>query len=293
MHTKSAPIPGFIALSDQILVQEARDDAERPADHPDAVLIYGWGDCLPKHVAKYADGYRELFPYSTQIVILAPISKAFFSDLPTRTASMQPVLKALDGVKAAIGRTPTVLVHAMSNTGGTNYASTLNAFKLRYDEPLPHQLLVLDSTPGSPNLSWANLKRWSRAMTLGTAAWFPWPFFVTQGIWASTLLVTIAYGWMMGTEAPAAFSMRAIDDGTFEDQSSRRLYLYSKEDDLIFFQDIESYRAAATQNGVKTDAEVFEGSGHVGHMRTFPEKYWNAIQESWERAVGDAKDTKQ
>ncbi|KAF7542487.1 hypothetical protein G7Z17_g11532 [Cylindrodendrum hubeiense] len=285
MAKKGPSIPGFVAVSDQILVQETQNDAERPANHPDAVLIFGWGDCLPKHVAKYADGYRELFPHSKQIVILAPISKAFFTDLQSRSDSMLPILKVLDSMKASSGRTPTILAHAMSNTGGTNYASTLNAFKLKYNEPLPHQLLVLDSTPGSPYMTWANLKRWSRAMTLGTAAWFPWPFFITQSIWAMVLCANIAVGWVTGREAPAVFSIRAIDDETFESKSARRLFLYGKGDDLITWDDIESYRALATKKGYKTDGEMFEGSGHVGHMRMFPDKYWNAIQESWDQAI--------
>lgn len=44
---------------------------------------------------------------------------------------------------------------------------------------LPHQLLIMDSTPGSSDLSWGNVTRWSRAMALGAAAWFPWSFAVT------------------------------------------------------------------------------------------------------------------
>ncbi|KAH8685302.1 hypothetical protein BGZ61DRAFT_455253 [Ilyonectria robusta] len=289
MAKKAPSIPGFVAVSDQILVQETQNDAERPADHPDAILIFGWGDCLPKHVAKYADGYAELFPHSTQVVILAPISKAFFTDLQQRSDSMMPVLKVLDSLKASTGRTPTVLAHAMSNTGGTNYASTLNAFKQTYEEPLPHQLLVLDSTPGSPYMNWENLKRWSKAMTLGTAAYFPWPFAVTQSIWGLVLCLNIAFGWATGREAPAVFSIRAIDDETFETKDARRLFLYSKEDDLIFWHDIEAYRAVATQKGYQTDAEMFEGTGHVGHMRVFPEKYWKAIQDSWGRAIAAEK----
>ncbi|KPM35868.1 hypothetical protein AK830_g10703 [Neonectria ditissima] len=293
MGKKLPSIPGFVAVSDQILVQDNKDESQRPLDHPQVILIFGWGDCLPKHVAKYSEGYRELFPHSTQIVILAPIAKVFFTDLQQRSDQMTPVLKALDALtSAADGETPTILAHAMSDTGGTNYASTLNAFRLRHNEPLPHQLLVLDSTPGSPFMTWQNLKRWSRAMTLGTAAYFPWPFVVTQAIWGLTLLLSICAWWLTGREPPAVFSIRAIDDATFETKSARRLYLYSQEDDLIPWEDIESYRAQATEKGYETDAEMFEGTGHVGHMRMFPDKYWGAIQTSWRRAIQETTETR-
>ncbi|GAB0132187.1 hypothetical protein EsDP_00000630 [Epichloe bromicola] len=67
----------------------------------------------------------------------------------------------------------------MSNTGAVNYATTLNAYQETFGHSMPHQLLAMDSTPGSSDLSWGNVTRWSRAMALGAAAWFPWPFAVT------------------------------------------------------------------------------------------------------------------
>ncbi|KAH6889784.1 hypothetical protein B0T10DRAFT_486819 [Thelonectria olida] len=282
---KAPLIPGFVSLSDQVLVREDPDDSKRPSGHPHAILIFGWGDCQPKHVAKYADGYNQLFPHSKQVVVLAPISKAFFSDLQKRTDSMRPVLKFVDSLQTADGSDPLILAHAMSNTGGTNYAATLNGFREKHNKPMPHRLLALDSTPGSPYMTWENLKRWSWAMTVGTAAYFPWPSFVTQSIWGATLLLNLAVEKALGREAASVFSIKAIDDTTYETKEARRLYLYSKEDDLIPYQDIEAYCAEATEKGWATDAELFEGTGHVGHMRAFPEKYWTAIEESWRRAM--------
>lgn len=281
---KQPLIPGFRALSDQVLVREDADDSKRPSSHPHAILIFGWGDCQPKHVAKYADGYNQLFPHSKQVVVLAPISKAFFSDLPRRTETMHPVLEFVDSLQTSDGSDPLILVHAMSNTGGTNYAATLNAHREKHSRPLPHALLALDSTPGSPYMTWENLKRWSWAMTLGTAAYFPWPSAVTQSIWAATLLLNRAVEAVLGREAASVFSIRAIDDEAYEGRDARRLYLYSKEDDLIPWQDIEGYCAEARQKGWEADAVVFEGTGHVGHMRAFPERYWTAIEESWRLA---------
>ncbi|EGY23352.1 hypothetical protein VD0002_g8917 [Verticillium dahliae] len=147
---------------------------------------------------------------------------------------------------------------------------------------MPHQLLVFDSTPGSPWLTWPSLQRWSRAVTISTANRFPWPFGVTQCIWGFILTVKVFAGWCVGREAAGAFALRVIDDENFETREARRLYLYSKEDDLITSDDIEMYIAESRQKGYQIRVEMFEGSGHVGHMRMHPQCYWKSIADSWD-----------
>lgn len=283
MAPKKMPsVPGFTAHSDQVFVREADQSDKAPADHPDVVMIYGWGDGLPKHVSKYAEGYLGLFPYAKQIVVLSPIQKAFNSDLQQRSDSMLPVIKAVfpSGEEAP----KKILAHTMSNTGAVNYAAMLNAYQQLYNTPCPHQLLVMDSTPGGTNF-WANLSRWSRAMALGTAGWFPWPFAVTQGIWAVWLMVNGFYEALIGRESAGGWSSKAVNDGQYEVDGARRLYMYSKEDDLIHWGDIEEHAALSRKLGREADVEVFEGSGHVGHMRMHGEQYWNSILASWKRAI--------
>jgi hypothetical protein len=173
---------GFTALSDQIFIREAslKDRVGSETD-PKTVMIYGWGDCLPKHIVKYADGYRELYPLAKQVVVLSPIVRAMYSDLRKCSEHMMPALRA--AFDDAESREDLILVHTMSNTGAVNYGATLNAYRKLYNKALPHQLLVLDSTPGSTDMTSSNVARWSRAMAIGTANWFPWPFVATQSIW--------------------------------------------------------------------------------------------------------------
>lgn len=89
----------------------------------------------------------------------------------------------------------------------------------------------------------------------------------------------------MGRQTPGAWSVQAVNQKEFESTGARRLYLYSKEDDLILWEDIEQHAAETRQLGRGVDAEVFGGSGHVGHMRMHPEQYWGAVARSWEEAV--------
>jgi hypothetical protein len=296
---KRAPkVPGFTAITDQIFVREP--DAEPAAegetdtqavpdrDQPDVVLIYGWGDGLPKHVAKYADGFRALFPRARQFLVLSPIAKAMFSSNEQRAEAMKPLVRAMfaDAVAKQAPPPPTrVLAHTMSNTGAINYSGTLHAHNALFGGPLEHQLLVMDSTPGSTVMTVENLKRWSRAMALGTAPWFPWPFVVTQAIMGVLLVVNECVQRAVGRENAGAAARRAAADESFLRRDVRTLYLYSQEDDLIAYQDIEAHVAESRSRGWEADTVLFDGSGHVGHMRMHPVKYWDAMRQSWLKAV--------
>ncbi|KAK2934844.1 Protein of unknown function DUF829, TMEM53 [Fusarium oxysporum f. sp. vasinfectum] len=258
MSGKKLPeLAGFKTINAKLLVSEETSE-KPPADHPAAVVIYGWGDGLARHVGKYAEGYRALFPHSKILIILSPISDAMFTGLETRTRAMQHVIDNLDGLLEE--KTAPILIHSMSNTGAISYATTLKAFRDKNGRQMPHQLLVLDSTPGNPFWSWERLGQWSHAMALGTAKFFPWPFVITKGIWGFVLTLDVV--------------IKKLTD-------SKRLYLYSKEDQIISHMDIEGYIAESQQRGYETRQELFVDTDHVGHMREHPEQYWKAISEAW------------
>lgn len=290
MPKKLPSIRGFDSLSDQVLVRNG--DVEAAADgttNPDIVAIYGWGDCLPQHLAKYADGYRALFPRAKQVVVLSPIAKAMFTSREQRRGHMTPVVNHLFGSSNAsqgtgIARSDSkILIHAMSNTGAINFAATLDTYSERFKCAMPHTLFVMDSTPGGTNLTWANLKRWSRAMALGTAKWFPWPFVATQSIWAFFLLLNTFYLWVRRQQQAGTWSRIAANQEAFATKAARRLYMFSKDDDLIGYKDIENHASDSKTLGYIVDTKEFTGSGHVGHMRLHPDEYWAAIQQSWAR----------
>lgn len=97
-NTNSPQIHGLQAVSNQILVRKPPGCEPRPAGHPAALVIYGWDDCLPRHVAKYAEGLQSLYPRSREIVILALISKAMFSGTKSRSKHMAAVIDNFSNV---------------------------------------------------------------------------------------------------------------------------------------------------------------------------------------------------
>lgn len=285
MAENTSALPGFSALSKQIFVREGDETKPAQLHDPDVVVIYGWGDCLPQHLAKYAAGYRKLFPAAKQVLVLSPIAKAMFTTLEQRSSHMALVLSAIGSDSSNEKQQPRTLIHAMSNTGAINFAATLNEHVRTFKEAMPHQLFIMDSTPGGTNLTWANLKRWSLAMTLGTFKWFPWPRLVTQWIWGFFLLANSFLLFLRRQKHAGAWSRVAANDEKFAVKSAQRLYMYSKEDALIGYKDIEEHAEEAKKLGYVTHTKVFKGSGHVEHMRMHTDEYWAAIEASWRKTT--------
>ncbi|KAL2801830.1 hypothetical protein BJX63DRAFT_416507, partial [Aspergillus granulosus] len=283
--------PGFTALSDQIFVRGGTPTSEKilipNQNHVRTLIIFAWGDAQPKHVTKYADGFRALYPSAKQIAVLSPIYKALWRTMGQRIEAMKPILDEVFDPTTCKGDDHDgsgILVHVMSNTGGIAYAATLHAYRNKYGRPFPHQLVVLDSTPGSTDLTFENMKRFALAMALGTAKWFPWPFFVTRGLWAMFLYVLNLMEKVLGRTSAGAESVRTVETPELASMDTRRLYLYGKQDGIILWSDIEKHVAKIRDRGWKYDCHVFEESGHVDHMRKSPVVYWKAVQDAWEDA---------
>lgn len=278
MAENTSAVPEFLALSKQVFLCEGDKTKPTQLHDPDVVVIYGWGDCQLKHLAKYAAGYRKLFPGAKQVVVLSPIAKAMFTTLEQRSRHMALVISAIGYDE---NTKPKTLIHTMSNTGAINFAATLNEHLQTFKKAMPHELFVMDSTPGGTRLTWANLKRWSLAMTLGTAKLFPWPMLVTQWIWGFFLLANSFLLFLRRQKHAGAWSRVAANDERFTVKTAQRLYMYSKEDPLIGYKDIEEHAEEAKKLGYVTHTKLFYGSGHVEHMRMHEDEYWAAIETSW------------
>ncbi|EQK99420.1 hypothetical protein G6O67_008881 [Ophiocordyceps sinensis] len=285
---KSFALPGFRALSDQVFVRPGSVDQEASASDPDTIIIYGWGDASAKHVVKFADGYRRLFPRAKQVIVLSPMLRLIFSKQRRRLEYMMPVVEA---VEYGAGENST-LVHAMSHTGLTYYAATAYAYQRARNRFLPHRLLVLDSAPGYTHVTPSSLIRASRSLTLKMSGKFPGAVAAARIAYFVIGCVTDMFLRIMGWENIGCWSRRAANNEKYEAKEARRLYMYSKEDDIIPWDEIELHLAEARDRGWEAEAELFHGSGHVGHMRQSPEQYWTAVGSAWRRAVEGVDEAK-
>ncbi|KAJ5469573.1 hypothetical protein N7539_009191 [Penicillium diatomitis] len=295
MPSKPVPFPGFTALSDRIYIRNGNENTSPvPADHPTTIIIFAWGDGLPKHVSKYAEGFNNLFPSSRILVAISGTFHASPQPLNDRIKAMMPIIDTVfptpTGDNASNTGQERVLLHAMSNTGGIFMAAAMAAYQERHgkDKQMPHELLVCDSTPGGLIFS-TQVGRWSRAMAVGTAKMFPWPFVVTQAFWWLFLWANYLLEIVRGSEPSGVWANRIMNDPDVTIREASRLYLYSKEDEIIWYEDLEENVAGVKTLGYRAvDTELFEGSPHVGHMRMHPEQYWNRILECWKAAIAAA-----
>jgi hypothetical protein len=216
--------------------------------------------------------------------------------IDARVRSMQPIVDEAFSPKESLGEQPsavrrTILLHVMSNGGGMNLAATFEAYRRMYNVPMPHNLLILDSTPGSTKYTIANVRRFAFAMTVGTAAYFPWPKSVTQWMWFVVLYMIRGLELLVGRESSPNFAVKATISETLAAKTAPRLYLYSKEDAIIYWKDIEANATSAASRGYRVDRKLFHGSAHVEHMRSWPEEYWRVVLHAWNtRDIGAQKE---
>jgi hypothetical protein len=70
-------------------------------------------------------------------------------------------------------------------------------------------------------------------MALGTPMYFPWLFRVTQTLWYIVLWAHRTWEWLHGIEPSGNGANRVLSDPAFASIQSDRIYLYSKEEDII------------------------------------------------------------
>ncbi|KAF3797525.1 hypothetical protein GCG54_00014385 [Colletotrichum gloeosporioides] len=283
----------FTRLSDQVYLlaapQNSLDKDIADQHGPDTILLFGWGDASLKHVAKFADGFRILFPGAKIILVLAPIFKGLFSSQDDRISCVQPLIHEAFGTESAAhtpGKDPSVLVHVLSSTGCLYFTATLEGYRNAFGQVMPHSLLVMDSTPGSIDHSPSKIGRMADAMAVDARSKVPWPPQVTKVMCIMLLYMLRALELARSRENLLVVAFRMANDEIFETKLARRLYIYSKEDRTTAWEAVEKHADEARELGYMVDSSLWEGSGHVEHMRKSPKKYWSIISKAWEEANG-------
>lgn len=120
---------------------------------PSAILICGWMDAQLRHVKKYAEPYRRLFPDVPIIIMLSTTRFCFFSSTAgwiKNAKLVQSELLEAGRIKAerAPTETHTVFIHGFSNGGLISLSSLMEHVEVTsptFPQPLG---AVFDSLPG-------------------------------------------------------------------------------------------------------------------------------------------------
>lgn len=207
---------------------------------------------------------------------------------------MKPLLDQLIALKV-LGETREphrILTHLMSNGGAIrlNHLAQFLALpaNAKYT-PVPNQpsAMVLDSSPGGDNIKSADLV----FQVTMPSPFIRYPF------------MTIAYSihfisYIFGFASWGVFDGLRQDmlnprwlpwitpaSSASNDSATPYLFIYSKADRLVPFNDLQTFTERAESNGILVWREIYEDTPHVGHMRADPVSYWAAIERHWKRAI--------
>lgn len=243
---------------------------------PDLILLCGWLDAQPRHIAKYANVYRSSHPSARILLVTYNLAELLYRSSSTLSEARLPAVNVL----LSLPKSTRILVHVFSNGGSFSLTALAKAFRERAGLPLAMNMLVLDSTPGRNKLSTA----WT-ALTAG----LPKNFVarkVGELLVGVFLVFFIIKRFFSRKTKDAITQMREdVNDKRLFDLDTKRLYIYSDDDGLVGSKDVEDHANEAQGEGWDVQTEVFVGSAHVSHMMNDPGRYWRAIMDLWKRST--------
>ncbi|POS78978.1 hypothetical protein DHEL01_v202636 [Diaporthe helianthi] len=298
--TVQGGLHGFTKISNVVYLYrpEARKSSASDlslAKSPRLIVLAGWMGAREPHLAKYTTRLQALYPDSP-IVVLRSFPYHFttrISSHPREVGVAVPVIKSIlagyggadDKDDAEGGATkPTMLVHLFSNGG----SAALRHLREQYAASsqggeggsLPPYVTIYDSAPGK--------FQWQRSVTAFMASATRLNIFARL---AMRFFVNCLFGFYWVTHVPWGRpgyldrTWLAQNDRQANAAEVRRAYIYSEEDALVDYRDVEEHSASAVRNGFTVSAlEKFRGSAHVAHVRVDEARYWGVVKDTWENS---------
>ncbi|KAF5354407.1 hypothetical protein D9758_010743 [Tetrapyrgos nigripes] len=290
----------FVSIGKDIYLRPVDKAASITANSsgPEVILVFGWMGAKLPHIHKYTKKYEQLYPAATQILIRSEPS--YFMSFPwTRRALLRPVVKTLQALghvpsspQSKLMPQPRILVHSFSNGGSLQMLALGQLLQSQGVTPELYQnakvssALIIDSCPGGESLSSA-IKVF--------AQFFPNPLLrlpitaIMVFLYAIRVIRTGFFGTVpMFTRLKNALVEPSILP--WFDENTPRLYVYSRTDELVPFDEVSAHVVRARGAGQNVREEVFDRSPHVAHARTDPVRYWSVVQELWTSAVKGPKE---
>ncbi|KAH8704668.1 indole-diterpene biosynthesis protein-like protein PaxU [Phaeosphaeriaceae sp. PMI808] len=275
--TITKPLSEFQIVGHNTYLWTSPSYLSKSAKSAPLILIFGWNAAAAKHIAKYAISYQNLFPTSRIVLV-----RCFTRDMFRRTVEYGPLLKpAMDLVNEHISRGGELLVHSFSNGGGNQVNEFAKKWKVQYKTLLPMRIQVLDSSPTKGP--------WMKSHAAITAS-LPhslfWRWF--GGTFVHLLLACTFIVWTaLRKENKMVILCRQLNDETVFDNNVPRVYLYSRADQMVGFEEADEHANISESKGWNVTRVHFEQSAHCGHVREDEKKYWASIIEAWKRGPGD------
>lgn len=273
MGNVPTPLSGFIRTgSNSFEYRPGTHTQPTLPNSPDLIVICSWLDAEPRHIAKYTNGFKDLYPTSRILLTTNKTSEHIFRSAAATRKAISPVVSAL------ISEPPESKILAATYSGGGCISlSTIGLeFRERTGRPVPLTAILLDSGP--PVGNWEHLANVPYVLPPNPIA----KFLGMSAIYAF-LMFEFSRLWMIGKDTPHNIARATLNDKTVFDPEMKRVYVVSESDPLVKLDDVKGHMEEANSLGWKSDMERFVGSGHVGHLRVDPERYWGVISRLCDR----------
>jgi DNA repair protein RAD57 len=260
-----------------------------PPTPPTALIILcTWlGGASPRRIAKYTAGYAKLFPTAVIVLItttIAEITVRSFAAVKEQLEPARGVISQFFELNSDGGDTGRpVLLHIFSH-GGSNIGTQLMR-SIREDSVVKHdrfvsalRLVIFDCCPGDS----AFIRQYNAAaVSLPPATTYPIRNLLGRAVlYPSIGLLSIlqAAGVMSDVEGLRA---ELNDPGLFG-SSARRFYVYSVEDEMVRWEDVERHMEDGRGRGFLVQGEKFGKGEHCALVMLDEERYWESIRRAWE-----------
>ncbi|PWY94905.1 hypothetical protein BO94DRAFT_447428, partial [Aspergillus sclerotioniger CBS 115572] len=247
---------------------------------PQTILLAFWMNAPPRALTKYIQHYQTLYP-TARILTLHSTTRDFL--LPPSPSTQQTLLQPAVDYLLLQNQTRTknqeqqgthIHIHLFSNGGIFTTTTLLSAYRHTTGHALPITSLIIDSAPGKPTLG-GGFRAFSFILPGNV-------FLRVVGQVLLGMLLGVMFGvfWVFGVEDAVRLGRRRINDKELVGKGmGRRCYVYSEEDGLVEWRDVEEHADEAEELGLgSVRREKFVGSEHVAHMRVDGGRYWGVVR---------------
>ncbi|KAL3460369.1 hypothetical protein BJX64DRAFT_278560 [Aspergillus heterothallicus] len=291
MTTASSSLIPFMKLSPRIFLSEPHTPDNK------LIILSLFMNASLRISNRYVAQYRRLAP-NARILLLtsstndfvlpwnpkrqhiefAPaveVLRAFIRDPGSKdhgpSSDSQSQASGISSLGKSSGSDVGVHIHLFSNGGVYSTTSLLSAYQTATGYPLHISTLIIDSAPGTAGFV-GGIRSFSVFLPQNI---------LLKSLGQAVLLAVMGFLWglkALGLTDAVTAGRQALNEKRIVGGAAKRVYIYSGQDRMVDWRDVEAHAEEAEGRGWEVQKEKFLGSGHVDHMRRDEERYWEIVK---------------
>ncbi|KAK6601967.1 hypothetical protein H4I95_07069 [Botrytis cinerea] len=241
------PLSAFNRLSPCVYLYSPASATAPPPSDPSTILLCSWNNAAPKHISYYTTYYTNLFPLSRIVLCTMKTSQFLLQSEAQRRKDIAPVIDAL--FSESSDQDAKLLVHCISNGGAKRFYGVAGLYQSLKQKPLPISSIIYDSCPSLPRF-----KRDLHALLHVPGAKLPW-------------LLYIPLASALDMERSGEGTIGGLNDEKLVRKEATRGYIYSEEDEVIEWQDVEEHGEVGSLKGYRVERIKMVGAKHAQMFR--------------------------